>query len=146
VLRGARATVDVTHGDLNGAAIVHIAAHGEHDPDNVVFSRLHLADGPLMAFDLLRLAVPPRHVVLASCEVGRAAINPNGELLGFAAALLYAGTTSVVASVARVPDGVAAELMVPYHQELIDGASPAEALATVLTLNPHAPFVCFGAG
>ena len=87
---------------LDGAPLAHLAAHGYHDSENFLFSRLHLADGPLMAYDVQQLAAAPRQVILSACDIGRAQVRPGGELLGFTAALLYAGTATVIASVARV--------------------------------------------
>ena len=75
--------------------------------ENVLFSRLDLADGPLMAYDVQRLSVPPRQVVLSACDVGRAVVRPGDEILGFTAALLHAGTPTVISSVTRVADEVA---------------------------------------
>ncbi|MCP2274450.1 CHAT domain-containing protein, partial [Actinokineospora diospyrosa] len=41
------ATVAGVLAALDGAELAHIAAHGEHEPTNALFSRLELADGPL---------------------------------------------------------------------------------------------------
>jgi len=142
-LYGAAATTAATLLGMDGAALLHLAAHGSHDPDNPLFSRLHLADGPLMAYDLQQLDTAPKHVVLSACDLGRAIVRAGDELLGFTAALLYAGTATVIASVARVPDEAAADLMARYHERLTGGAEPARALAAT---SGSAPFVCFGAG
>jgi CHAT domain-containing protein len=142
-LYGTGATIAATLAGMDGASMVHLAAHGSHDPENALFSRLHLADGPLMAYDLQQLDTAPDHVVLSACDLGRAVVRPGDEILGFTAALLYAGTATVIASVARVPDEAAAELMARYHRALTEGTEPARALAA--TSYP-APFVCFGAG
>jgi CHAT domain-containing protein len=126
--------------------VAHLAAHGHHDRGNVLFSRLDLADGPLMAYDLQRLTAAPAQVILSACDVGRAVVRPGGEVLGFTAALLHCGTTSVIASVARVADQSSAGQMTAYHQALRSGAGPAAALATSALAEPFSPFVCFGAG
>jgi CHAT domain-containing protein len=105
-----------------------------------------LADGPLMAYDLQRLSKPPRCVILSACEVGRSEIRSGDEHLGFTAALLYAGTSTVIASGALVPDKAAAPLMATLHRALSAGAAPAAALADAMTANQIDPFVCFGAG
>ncbi len=84
--------MDATLRALDGAPLAHLAAHGHHDRENVLFSRLDLADGPLMAYDIQRLAAAPRQVVLSACDVGRTVVRPGEEILGFTAALLYIGT------------------------------------------------------
>lgn len=146
VLVGERATAAATLSALDGAPIAHLAAHGHHEPDNVLFSRLDFADGPLMAYDIARLANPPRHVTLSACDVGRSVVAVGDETLGFTAALLYAGTSTVVSSVARVAHDVAAQVMVDYHGKLAAGVPPARALAEANAKHDLAPFVLFGAG
>jgi tetratricopeptide (TPR) repeat protein len=149
-LVGDAATVDATLRALDGAQLAHLAAHGHHDQQNVLFSRLDLADGPLMAYDIERLSVPPRQVVLSACDVGRSVVRPGDEILGFTAALLHAGTPTVISSVSRVADEVAFGVMTSYHRALSAGARPARALALAAgpdaTGEPLMPFVCFGAG
>ena len=145
-LVGGAATVDATLRGLDGAQLAHLAAHGHHDQQNVLFSRLDLADGPLMAYDVQRLSAPPHQVVLSACDVGRAVVRPGDEVLGFTAALLHIGTPTVVSSVSRVADEVAFGVMTAYHRALSTGAGPARALALAATDEPLTPFVCFGAG
>jgi tetratricopeptide (TPR) repeat protein len=158
-LVAAAATVDATLRALDGAPLAHLAAHGYHDRENVLFSRLDLADGPLMAYDVQRLTQPPGHVVLSACDVGRTVVRPGDEILGFTAALLHLGTATVISSVSRVDDEIALATMTAYHRALSAGARPAEALALAgahagpagvapapTALDPIAPFVCFGAG
>ncbi len=150
-LTGADATVDATLRALDGTPLAHLATHGHHDHENVLFSRLDLADGPLMAYDVQGLSAPPRHVVLSACDAGRAVVRVGDELLGFTAALLHIGTPTVISSVTRVADEVAFGLMTAYHQILSTGTRPATALAHATTSvatsdAPVTPFVCFGAG
>ena len=141
------ATVTATLRALDGAALAHLAAHGHHERENVLFSQLHLADGPLMAYDVQQLAAAPHQVVLSACDVGRTVVRPGEEILGFTAALLYVGTATVISSVARVADDAAAvSIMTRYHRSLRAGARPAEALARAANDEPFSPFVCFGAG
>jgi tetratricopeptide (TPR) repeat protein len=140
------ATVSATVHALDGAPLAHLAAHGHHDRENVLFSRLDLADGPLMAYDIQQLAAAPRQVVLSACDVGRTVVRPGEEILGFTAALLYVGTATVISSVTRVADDDAVGMMTGYHRALRSGARPAEALARAALAEPFSPFVCFGSG
>ncbi|MFG1684551.1 CHAT domain-containing protein [Nonomuraea sp. NPDC049269] len=153
-LTGPAATVAATLEALDGASIAHLAAHGHHERENVLFSRLVLSDGPLMAHDVQRLRTAPRHVVLSACDIGRLVVRPGDELLGFTAALLYMGTPTVVSSVAKVPDETAIAIMAAYHRHLALGLSPAAALAAASASasagqsvgESLSTFVCFGAG
>jgi CHAT domain-containing protein len=99
-----------------------------------------------MAYDVQQLAAAPRQVILSACDVGRSAVRPGEELLGFTAALLYIGTATVISSVARVADEAAVGVMTAYHRELAAGARPARALADAVLSEPLSPFVCFGSG
>jgi tetratricopeptide (TPR) repeat protein len=145
-LLGGAATVRATLRALDGAPLAHLAAHGHHDQENVLFSRVDLADGPLMAYDVQQLTAAPRHVVLSSCDVGQTVVRPGEEILGFTAALLYSGTATVTSSVTRVGDDEAVGMMTAYHRLLAAGIRPAEALAAATAGEPFSPFVCFGAG
>jgi CHAT domain-containing protein len=94
-------------------------------------------------------------VVLAACDAGRSQVLAGEEILGFTAALLAAGTSTLVAPVLPVPDADTAPLMLAYHRHLGSGAVAADALARaqadVRAGDPvasagAAPFVCLGAG
>jgi hypothetical protein len=145
-LTGQDATVGKTLQALDGADLAHFAAHGHHDRDNVLFSRLDLADGPLMAYDIQRLSTAPKQVVLSACDVGRMVVRPGEEILGFTAALLHIGTPTVISSVTRVADEAAVGVMTAYHRALAAGIRPAQALAAASEAEPFSPFVCFGTG
>jgi tetratricopeptide (TPR) repeat protein len=144
VLDGADATVPATLQALDGRQFAHFAAHGHHEPGNVLFSRLDLVGGPLMAYDIHQLSEVPEHVVLSSCDVGRTVVRAGDEMLGFTAALLYGGTRTVVASLCRVADDAAVDVMAAYHAGLTRGVPAPRALAEASLIAPLIPFVCFG--
>ncbi|MBB2921587.1 CHAT domain-containing protein [Cellulomonas cellasea] len=129
VLVGADAAAAAVARAIDGAALVHLAAHGWVRSDNPMFSSLTLADGPFTVYDLERVPRAPHHVVLAACDTAQSAVVAGGEILGFTAALLAGGTATLVAPVVPVPDAQTVALMVAYHRELGRGCGPAEALA-----------------
>jgi CHAT domain-containing protein len=145
-LTGEEATVGATLRGLDGTHLAHLAAHGHHEQENFLFSRLDLADGPLMAYDLQQLTAAPRQVILSACDAGRSAVRPGEELLGFTAALLYVGAATVISSVASVGDDTAVGIMTEYHRRLTAGDRPAQALAKACGPEQLSPFVCFGSG
>jgi CHAT domain-containing protein len=145
-LLGEDATVESAMKALDGCGIAHFATHGHHEQDSVLFSRLDLADGPLMAYDIHRLGAAPEQVILSSCDVGRSVVRDGDEILGFTAALLYSGTRTVVSSVARMDDAAAVGVMTAYHRGLAAGVAPARALADASLTEPLTPLVCFGSG
>lgn len=129
------------------ARVVHIAAHGRHQPENPLFSWLRLADGPVFAYEFDQMVPTAEHVVLSACELGQATIRPGDEPLGWTSVLLRLGTRSVVSGVARVHDEVANDAMQRYHRLLRRGTDSAAALAEAIAVDVGvpAPFVCFGA-
>ncbi|MEV0678990.1 CHAT domain-containing protein [Actinosynnema sp. NPDC050436] len=142
-----RATVANVLAALDGAEIAHLAAHGVHEPENALFSRLELVDGPLYAHEVAGLSHPPRQVVLASCELALNRIRSGDEPLGFASALLASGSHMVVAPLSRVGDQACAAAMDDYHRHVAAGAEPAVALAEAIAVDPlRRPFVCLGSG
>ena len=154
-LRDGAATVASVCAAMDGAALVHIAAHGRLRSDNPLFSSLLMADGPLTVFDLERLERAPHHVVLASCDTARSHVIAGDEVLGLAAALLAQGTASLIAPVLPVLDAATGQLMYAYHQGLLAGRLPADALAHAQqeasargggAWAAAAGFVCIGVG
>ncbi|MFK0244705.1 CHAT domain-containing protein [Amycolatopsis azurea] len=130
-----------------GAGLAHLAAHGQHVPENALFSRLELADGPLYAHEFTNLIRPPKQVVLAANELALARIRPSDEALGFAGTLLASGSATIVRAISRVGDRAAASVSVELHGALRRGLSMAAALAEVVSRDPlHRPFICFGSG
>jgi tetratricopeptide (TPR) repeat protein len=131
LLDGAGATLDAVLAHLDGAGLVHLAAHGRFRADSPLFSALDLADGPLTVHDLERIPRAPYRVVLSACESGVLAPVGAEELLGLAAALFSLGTAGLVCSVAEVNDAATAALMVDLHAALAAGRDPATALLEV---------------
>ncbi len=146
VLTGTSATPAATLAGLGTAAIAHLAAHGQHQAENALFSTLELTGGPLLGYDMQRAARVPAMVVLSSCDLGLTDVRPGDETFGMVTALLAAGAGTVVASVARIADDTAMTAMVGFHQAIAGGRAPAAALAKALEREKAAGFVCFGAG
>ena len=128
--RGPDATVEAVAAALDGAGVVHLAAHGRVHPSNPLFTSLTFADGPLTVYDVERLRQPPTVVVLAACDVGRSAVQAGDELIGLSATFLALGTRQVVASVVPVPDAETVPLMVAFHRRMAAGVPTVPALAT----------------
>ncbi len=127
---------------LAEAEVVHLAAHGQHQPASPLFSSVRLTDGDLVAHELTQTPVRAGHVVLSACEVGTAAVRPGDEPLGLASTLLELGVNSVVAAVAPVADDSTAAIMADYHARLAGGLPTDEALAAATPQG--SPFVALG--
>jgi tetratricopeptide (TPR) repeat protein len=150
-LTGPAATGRAVLEAIPAGGLLHIAAHGHHEPDNPLFSGVLLADGLLYGYDVAPNPSIPAQVVLSSCDVGRTDDRPGSEPLGLVAALLRSGVSTVIAGTSRVSDQVAASVMAAYHQRLSADQAPAIALAGAIATTAGsgadpAPFTCFGAG
>jgi tetratricopeptide (TPR) repeat protein len=149
------ATVSAVTAELDSAPLAHLAAHGTVRADNPLFSALHLADGPLMVYDLQRLRRLPHTVVIAACDSGRAVAPVGDELMGLSATFLAQGTAQLIASVIPIHDIDTMPLMIALHEGVAAGLPAAAALAAAQEavyrtdaegLAAAAGFVCFGAG
>lgn len=149
------ASVEQVRSAVDGASVAHVACHATFNVENPMFSALRLGDGDLNVYDVERLAASPSTVVLSACDSGYTEARSGDELAGLTSALLSMGTTrSIVASVGLVPDTPAtSKLMVAFHQGVIEGLEPADALARAqATMFEQADefvvaasFVCVGA-
>jgi tetratricopeptide (TPR) repeat protein len=119
---------------MDGAWLVHMAAHGTFRADSPLFSAIELDDGPLTVYDLERLKRAPHLVVLSSCSSAVGVAVGADELLGLVSALISLGSAGVVASVVPVNDPATVSLMIALHDHLRAGSGLAEAL----TLARHA--------
>ena len=134
VLAGGNAVAERVMAAMDGAWLVHIAAHGTFRADSPLFSAIELDDGPLTVYDLERLKRAPYRVVLSSCNSAVGEAVGADELLGLVSALIALGSAGVVASVVPVNDPATVPLMLALHDRLLGGA----ALAEALTLARHA--------
>ncbi|HYB88870.1 MAG TPA: CHAT domain-containing protein, partial [Streptosporangiaceae bacterium] len=114
---------------MDGAWLVHVAAHGTFRADSPLFSAIELDDGPLTVYDLERLGRAPHRVVLSSCSSALGATVGADELLGLVSALISLGSAGVVASVVPVNDPATVPLMLALHEHLRGGSGVADALA-----------------
>jgi tetratricopeptide (TPR) repeat protein len=114
---------------MDGAWLVHMAAHGTFRADSPLFSAIELDDGPLTVYDLERLKQAPYRVVLSSCDSAVGVAVGANELLGLVSALISLGSAGVVASVVPVNDPATVPLMLALHDHLRAGSGLAEALA-----------------
>ncbi len=113
---------------IDGAWLVHIAAHGTFRADSPLFSSLRMDDGPLTVHDFERLRRAPYRLVLPCCDSGLLAPAGADELLGLTSTLAPLGTAGIVAAVTPVNDKVAARMMIGLHRVLRDGRTLSEAL------------------
>ena len=137
---------------LEGAGIVHVAAHCTFQPLAPLLSAIHLADGPLLALDLLDRLTQARLVVLSGCDTGVHGVLPGDELHGFARAWFHAGAATLVLSLWPVPDESTCRLMDAFYRHLARGSGVCASLRSsaleIRSTDPHplhwAGFVVLG--
>jgi CHAT domain-containing protein/Tfp pilus assembly protein PilF len=134
-LLGEEATESAVWSGAGGARLLHLAAHGEYNPFNPLFSAIHLAsndehDGRLEVHEVygLDLTAATDLVVLSACQTQIGELSAGDEIVGLNRAFLYAGTPSVVASLWSVDDEATALLMQRFYTHLRAGTGKAEAL------------------
>ncbi|TBR58132.1 hypothetical protein B4U84_19520 [Westiellopsis prolifica IICB1] len=140
---GKDATESRVWSEAKNAEILHIAAHGEYNPNAPLFSTIHLAqddnaevaqkDGRLEVHDVYRLDLTTvtNLVVLSACQthIGNTQkVSLGDEIIGLNRAFIYAGTPSVIASLWNVEDQATELLMKQFYQNLQDGMDKAKAL------------------
>jgi tetratricopeptide (TPR) repeat protein len=128
VLAPPSSTVNATARALDGAALAHLACHGQLRSDNPTFSSLLLSDGSLTVQELDLRGIAPHRMILAACDSAAGVSYAGDELLGFVSALIARGTAGLVASAVTVPDLEAVALMRSLHRFLLRGATLAEGL------------------
>jgi tetratricopeptide (TPR) repeat protein len=128
VLSDSGAAAEQVMAAMDGAWLVHMAAHGTFRADSPLFSAIELDDGPLTVYDLERLKQAPYRVVLSSCDSAVGVAVGANELLGLVSALISLGSAGVVASVVPVNDPATVPLMLALHDHLRAGSGLAEAL------------------
>ena len=115
--------------------VVHVAAHGLVDDASPTFSSVVLAatgddgeDGLLEAHEVARMELNAELVVLSACDTASGRIGGGEGILGLSWAFLAAGADGLVGSQWKAPSAATMKLMVAFHERLIAGDRPAEAL------------------
>jgi CHAT domain-containing protein len=124
--------------DLTQYAILHFATHGFLDPRRPENSGLVLStvrhdgqaqDGFVKLQDIYNLHAPVDLVVLSACRTALGKEIRGEGLIGLTRGFMYAGASSVVASLWKVDDEATAELMKRFYANMLQrGRTPAAAL------------------
>ena len=107
-------------GDFN---FIHFATHGQFNADEPLSSALLLAkdaesDGRLTVDKLYSSKIDVDLVTLSACETGLGRIANGDDIVGLTRGFLYAGSSSIVASLWRVDDLATADLMTQFYTNL----------------------------
>jgi CHAT domain-containing protein len=135
--------------DLTQYSILHFATHGFLDPERPENSGLVLStmtrdgktqNGFISLRDVYQLRAPVAVVVLSACQTGLGKDVRGEGLIGLTRGFMYAGASSVVASLWNVDDEATAELMKRFYKNMLeDGMTPATALREAQNSFRHDP-------
>lgn len=130
---------NLQHTDLTKYSILHFATHGLLDPKRPESSGLVLStvdrsgkkrDGFVGLSNIYNLHAPVDLVVLSACRTGLGKDVRGEGLIGITRGFMYAGASSVVASLWKVDDEATSELMKLFYTNLLkNGMTPAAALS-----------------
>ncbi|HKS11092.1 MAG TPA: CHAT domain-containing tetratricopeptide repeat protein [Pyrinomonadaceae bacterium] len=126
------------HTDFSKFSILHVATHGVLDPKRPEYSGFILStvdpegrrqEGFITVGDIFELQAPVDLVVLSACRTGLGKDVRGEGLIGLTRGFMYAGASSVAATLWNVDDEVTAELMKLFYANMLDkGMVPAAAL------------------
>lgn len=131
---GKDAQRDILSGDLSRYSGLHVATHGLVDTDDPRRSGLRLSydpatEGRFPLEDVLALRLDAGLVVLSACDTARGAVVRGEGVQSLAWAFLHAGSRSVIASLWRLEDDSAKDVMKEFYGLHLDGRlHPAKAL------------------
>jgi CHAT domain-containing protein len=107
----------------SGFNYIHFATHGQFNSDDPLKSALLLAkdaesDGMLTVDRLYSTKLDADLVTLSACETGLSKIANGDDLVGLTRGFLYAGSSSIIASLWKVDDFATSQLMTRFYKEL----------------------------
>lgn len=108
--------------------LVHVAAHGQHNSENPMFSHIQLRGGHLLACDLAYSGLKTRIAVLSSCDSAVVTEFAGWESQGLASAFLACQAKVVVGSLWPLHDHAAAIGSKVFYNELKAGSTVPTAL------------------
>ena len=138
VATGSTLRVKAEQADLTKYCVLHFATHGILDPKRPENSGLFLSmvdrngraqNGFIDLHDIYRLHAPVDLVVLSACRTGLGKDVRGEGLIGLTRGFMYAGASSVMASLWKVDDEATAELMKRFYANVLQNhMKPAAAL------------------
>lgn len=157
-LIGRKATVDAVAHQLASVGLAHFACHAHFDRNDPFSSGIELADGVLTAREIMRRHVTASRIVLSACETAMVDVREGDELFGLSRAFLYAGVSTIIATLWAVDDPATKNIMLAFYDRLSQNTllsqpgAVAHALREAMLLardqgaptHHWAPFVLFG--
>lgn len=122
ILRG-NATETLIKQSAASFRYIHLASHGQFNPANPMQSRMLLSvdkdnDGDLMVSEIYDLNLNADLVTLSACQTGLGDVKNGDDVVGLNRGFLYAGASSILASLWEVPDNATRDLMTDFYKNL----------------------------
>ncbi|WP_165396050.1 CHAT domain-containing protein [Flavobacterium sp. J27] len=112
--------------------IIHLATHTELNQLNPMFNQMRFSNttknNSLTAAEVYNLKIPAHLAVLSSCNTGFGKLEKSEGLMSMSRSFTYAGVSSTVMSMWKVPDKETSEIMVYFYNNLTLGKPKDEAL------------------
>lgn len=113
--------------------IIVFSCHGEYDERNPLFSALLLAGdtqntGRLESHEIFGLNLNAYLVTMSACETGLGSIVGGDEVIGLSRSFIFAGASSLMASLWKVDDLATAVLIKRFFRYLNEGHTRSQAL------------------
>ncbi|NEQ69410.1 MAG: tetratricopeptide repeat protein [Symploca sp. SIO2D2] len=132
---GKAATENTVWSKASQSGTLHLAAHGDYNTFNPLFSSIQLVgdnqhDGLLQVHEIYELDLTSKTnlVVLSACQTNIGELSRGDEVVGLNRAFLYAGTPTVMSSLWNVDDAATGLLMKEFYSNLQGGMGKAESL------------------
>lgn len=134
LLEGRQAQEDKIESRLASSTVIHFATHAIVNDDSPWDSYLALGEdenprdsGRLTVADVYSFKLHASLVFLSACRTGMGKVSGDG-IAGLTRAFVYAGASSVIASLADVSDETTVRLVPDFYKNWLKGKSKAEAL------------------
>ncbi len=128
---GEEATKQALLEHSNQASIIHLATHTELDKLNPMLNKILFSkkegSNELTTSEIYGLNLQADMAVLSACNTGTGVFRGDG-VMSMSRAFTYAGTSSTLMSLWKVPDQQTSELMILFYEYLTQGQSKSEAL------------------
>ena len=114
------------------SGVLHLATHTELNQVNPMFNQMWFSstnkNHSLTAAEVYNLNIPAHLAVLSSCNTGFGKLEKSEGLMSMSRSFTYAGVSSTLMSMWKVPDKETSEIMVYFYKHLSLGKPKDEAL------------------
>jgi CHAT domain-containing protein len=123
VYTGAEASEKRVKAEAGKFGVLHLATHGILNDASPMYSQVVLAqsddaseDGLLEAWEIMKLDLKAKLVVLSACETGRGRVGAGEGVIGLTWAVFVAGSPTTVVSQWKVESASTTRLMLEFHR------------------------------